>query len=268
MTEPVGLPREEGSLRGPSLSHSKVSRYLHCPEQYRLYYVERLRPRVPAAGLIFGQILHQVLAQFFRTQEEPVESFRMIWTAIQDRELRYGVRESWKQLADAGESLLKRFLAEDLVHLGAIEAIEQGFRLSITSLATPFIGVVDLVAELDGRRTVIDFKTAAKVYAEHEVVLADQLTAYELAHPDADQVALCVFVKTAKPEIHWYTGERKPEEITEYLRKVAVVGQAIADEQFYRRPGWWCGMCDYLPVCLKDAKTITETLIQLPAASQ
>ena len=23
----------------PYLSHSRVSRYLHCPEQYRLYYV-------------------------------------------------------------------------------------------------------------------------------------------------------------------------------------------------------------------------------------
>jgi CRISPR/Cas system-associated exonuclease Cas4 (RecB family) len=244
-----------------------VSRYLHCPEQYRLYYVERLRLRVPAAGLIFGQILHQVLAQFFRTKEDPVESFRMIWAAIQDRELRYGARESWKQLADAGESLLKRFLAEDLSHLGAIEAIEQVFRLQITSLAAPFVGVVDLVAELDGRRTVIDFKTAAKVYAEHEVVLADQLTAYELAHPDADQVALCVFVKTSKPEIHWYTAERKPEEITGYVRKVEVVGQAIAAEQFYRRPGWWCGMCDYLPVCLRDEAKVRETLVQLPASN-
>jgi CRISPR/Cas system-associated exonuclease Cas4 (RecB family) len=213
MTEP-SLMSEEGTFRGPSLSHSKVSRYLHCPEQYRLYYVERLRPRIPAASLIFGQILHQVLAQFFRTKEDPVESFRMIWAAIQDRELRYGARESWKQLADAGESLLRRFLAEDLSHLGAIEAVEQGFRLQITSLAAPFVGVVDLVADLDGRRTVIDFKTAAKVYAEHEIVLADQLTAYELAHPEADQVALCVFVKTSKPVVHWYVSVRRTASLT------------------------------------------------------
>jgi hypothetical protein len=50
---------KEGLLpRGPYLSHSRVSRYLQCPEQYRLYYVENLRPRIPAASLIFGQVIH------------------------------------------------------------------------------------------------------------------------------------------------------------------------------------------------------------------
>ena len=33
MTEPSRMLEEEGTFRGPSLSHSKVSRYLHCPEQ-------------------------------------------------------------------------------------------------------------------------------------------------------------------------------------------------------------------------------------------
>ena len=267
MTDPVQTQDEEGTVRGPSLSHSKVSRYLHCPEQYRLYCVERLRPRIPAASLIFGQILHQVLADFFRTQADPVTQFRMVWQAIQDRELRYGARESWKQLSETGEALLKRFLADDVSHLGAVEAVEKGFSLAITTLEIPFVGAVDLVAELDGKRTVVDFKTAAKVYAEHEVALADQLTAYELAHPEAEQVALCVFVKTAKPEIRWYTSERKPDDLAAYLEKVEVVGQAIAREQFYRRPGWWCGLCDYLPVCLRDEAKISETLLKLPASS-
>ena len=34
------------------LSHSRVNRYLLCPEQYRLYYVENLRPNVPSASLV------------------------------------------------------------------------------------------------------------------------------------------------------------------------------------------------------------------------
>jgi hypothetical protein len=37
---------ERGRPNGvPHLSHSRISRYLLCPEQYRLYYVENLRPR-------------------------------------------------------------------------------------------------------------------------------------------------------------------------------------------------------------------------------
>lgn len=251
----------------PYLSHSRVNRYLHCPEQYRLYHVENLRPRIPAASLIFGQLIHQLLARFFRTKEDPVEAFRSIWDALHDRELRYGPRESWERLAQSGKALLEKFLREELPHLGTIEAVEQGFRLAITSLPVPFVGVIDLVADLDGKRTVIDFKTSAAGYPEHEVVLSDQLTGYELAHPEAQQVALCVFVKTARPRIDWHTSERGVAQIGEYLQKLTLVGYAINARHFYKRPGWWCTMCNYLPVCLGDEKTIGERLVRSALSS-
>ena len=38
----------------------------------------------------------------------------------------------------------------------------------------PFIGVIDLVAGVRGKRAVINFKTSQTKYAPHEVVLADQ----------------------------------------------------------------------------------------------
>jgi predicted choloylglycine hydrolase len=50
--------------------------------------------------------------------------------------------------------------------------------------------------------TVIDFKTAKSAYPEYEVALSDQLTTYQLAEPDAEQVAFCVFVKTKEPRIN------------------------------------------------------------------
>ena len=50
-----------GNGATPYLSHSRVNRYLHCPEQYRLYYIENLRPKVPPAALVFGQIVDEPL---------------------------------------------------------------------------------------------------------------------------------------------------------------------------------------------------------------
>jgi hypothetical protein len=81
-----------------------------------------------------------------------------------------------------------------------------------------FVGVIDLIAELDGTRTVVDVKTSASGYPEHEVVVSDQLAASELAYPDAEQVALCVFVKTAKPRIDWHVAVREPAQAIEYPR--------------------------------------------------
>src|SRR5213593_100068 len=115
----------------PHLSHSRINRYLHCPEQYRLYYIEGLRPRFPAASLIFGQIVHQALAQFFSTQTNPVASFLERWNAVKDSRLTYRDRESWEKLQATGQALLEKFLREDAPRLGDVHGAEHGFALDI-----------------------------------------------------------------------------------------------------------------------------------------
>jgi hypothetical protein len=262
--KPARSEREEGGISPevPHLSHSRINRYLHCPEQYRLYYVENLRLRVLAANLVFGQVIHQALAGFFKTKTDPVSIFEEAWNQLRGVELAYGQYDSWEKLAAAGEGLLRQFLTDEVPRLTDIEGSEEGFTLTVTTLGIPFVGVIDLMARLDGTRTVIDFKTAAKAYEEHTVALSDQLTAYVLARPDAEQVALCVFVKTKVPRIEWHVSRRTPAEITDYLTKAELVGQAITARHFYKRPGWWCSSCDYLPVCLGDQKKVRETLVQ------
>jgi CRISPR/Cas system-associated exonuclease Cas4 (RecB family) len=255
---------ERGRPNGvPHLSHSRISRYLLCPEQYRLYYVEKLRPRVYSSSLVFGQVVHQALAAFFRTGVEPVASFAAIWKEVGQVELRYAQRESWEKLNETGRALLAKFVAEELSRIGKVGATEKPFELAISAIEEPFIGVIDLVAEVDGKRTVTDFKTSGSTYAEHEVVLSDQLTAYQLAEPQAEQMALCVLVKTKEPKIEWHVSERKPDDLMEYLMKAGYVAREIGAGRFYKRPGMWCAWCDYLPVCLRDERKVEETLVKV-----
>jgi RecB family exonuclease len=255
------------STETPYLSHSRVNRYLHCPEQYRLYYVERLRPKIPDAALIFGQLVHQAIAQFFRTGADPADSFANAWELLRNEPLTYNLRDSWEILRERGIALLTKFLHEEVPRLGHVTAIEQSFTLRITSLDLALVGVIDLVAELDDVRTVIDFKTSVAAYQDHDVQLSDQLTAYQLAEPEAEQVALCVFVRTKEPRIDWYISARQPAHLAEYLAKAGLVARAIDAGHFYKRPGRWCGYCDYLPVCLGDQKEVQETLVQVAPRS-
>jgi len=268
MNAVVAANSTEGvSHETPYLSHSRVNRYLHCPEQYRLYYVERLRPKIPDAALLFGQLVHEALAQFFRTGVLPAESFANAWNVLRNEPLNYNQRDSWEILRDRGIALLMKFLNDEVPRLGNVTAIEQSFTLRITSLNLALVGVIDLVAELDDVRTVIDFKTAVSAYQDHDVHLSDQLTAYQLAEPDAEQVALCVFVRTKEPRIDWYISARQPAHLAEYLAKADLVGRAIAAGQFYKRPGKWCGYCDYLPVCLGDQEKVRQTLVEVAPRS-
>ena len=84
--------------------------------------------------------------------------------------------------------------------IGQVKAVEKKFELNITGFDLPFIGIIDLVAEIEGKSTVTDFKTAVSDYEDHEAPLSDQLTAYKLAEPEAEQVAFWVLIKTKEPK--------------------------------------------------------------------
>ncbi len=254
--------RESHAPKTPHLSHSRINRYLQCPEQYRLYYLENLRPRFPSASLVFGQVLHEALASFFRNGTDPVESFLKSWRDAKQADLTYSDRESWEKLQNAGQGLLKKFLTEEVSKLGQIEAAERPFELDITNLDVPFVGVIDLIASVDGKRTVVDFKTSGSSYDEHEAALSDQLTAYQLAEPAAERAALCVLIKTKEPRIEWHLSTRTGEQLIEYLGKARLIASEIKASQFYKRPGKWCAWCDYLPVCLGDTRKTEKTLVK------
>jgi putative RecB family exonuclease len=247
----------------PYLSHSRINRYLTCPEQYRLYYIERLRPRVDSASLVFGTVIHVAIADLFRTGEDPVEHFQRDWENLKDAHLRYKKRESWEDLNSKGRQLLRVFLEEEAPRVRATLGVERKFELRTTVLDTPFIGSIDLVAEMNDRTTVIDFKTAGSDYDDYEAALSDQLTAYALAEPSARQVALCVLVKTKEPRIEWHFAERNGEHLAEYLKKVRMVSDDIAAGKFYKRTGKHCSYCDFLPVCVGDRKKAQETLVKI-----
>ena len=247
----------------PNLSYSRINRYLLCPEQYRLYYLERLRPKVESAGLVFGARVHLALADLFRSGVDPVDTFQKDWESLKEVELRYGKRESWQDLQGKGAKLLEKFLKAEAPKIQQIQSVEKKFELRITLLTLPFVGIADLVAQVDGQKTVVDFKTSGSDYDNHEVVLSDQLTAYWLADPEAKRVAFCVLVKTKEPKIEWHFAERDAERLAEYLAKVQIVSADIASGKFYKRPGKHCSYCDFLPVCLGDEKKVQETLVRI-----
>jgi hypothetical protein len=245
----------------PYLSYSRISRYLQCPEQYRLYYVENLRPKISPANLVFGQVMHRSLSHLFGAQGDPLKFFQGHWRDLKDTPLDYAKTESWAKLESIGRGLLDEILQKELSRFGRVEASEKAFELQITGLNLSFVGIIDLIAELDGKRTVVDFKTSASAYQQHEVLLSDQLSAYQLAEPAAENSVLCVFVKTQKPKIEWHKANRTAGEVMEFLAKVDHIARMVVSGCFYKRPGKWCSWCDYLPVCIKDHEKANATLV-------
>lgn len=253
--------RDEPAEKVPHISHSRINRYLLCPEQYRLYYIENLRPRVPSASLVFGSIMHQALAVLFQKKSDPFTFFEESWNMVRHVPLAYNQRENWEKLKASGKALLTKFVNEELPRIQNVTAIERPFTLSVTGLDLPFVGVIDLVGDVDGLKTVVDFKTAGAALDEHDAHMSDQLTAYKLAEPQAERLALWVLVKTKEPQILWRSTERTGQQLTEYLDKAGYVAREIEAGHFYKRPGMWCSWCDYLPVCLDNKQEAADSLV-------
>jgi len=265
MTEAIQAPATLNAepKHAPHFSYTRIQKYLTCPEQYRLYYVERLRAKEESASLVFGAIVHLALAEFFRHGLEPVATFEKEWQAIREVKLRYSKRHSWGSLSLTGKQLLGKFLQEEARKITKVIAVEQVFEFYLSGLDLTFVTVLDLVAEVNGKKTLVEFKTAANDFERFEVELMDQATAYHLADPEIEQVGVCILVKTKKPQIRWHFTRRSPEEVIEYLRKVDAVAHAIRSDIFFRRPGKWCRQCDFLPVCVGDERKTKENLVRI-----
>jgi len=247
----------------PYLSFSRINRYLTCPESYRLYYIEGLRLKVQKANRVFGQLMHLALAHLFNAKAEPVKFFMEVWDGLEKVDLTYGKKESWEKFRASGDGLLQKFVEEELPRIGKVKAVEKPFKLQISSLDLPLVGVIDLVAEIDERDRVVDFKTADKSYGPVDVVLSDQLTTYQLTEPEVPDLALCVLVKTTEPKIEWYPTKRDSSRLTEFLNKAGYVAREIKAGEFYKRTGVHCAWCDFLHVCLGNKKMAEETLVKM-----
>jgi len=247
------------------LSFSRINRYLTCPESYRLYYIERLRLKIQKANRVFGQLIHLVLAHLFNKTAEPVKFFLEVWDGLAQVELTYGKKESWEKFRVSGEALLTKFVKEELPRIRSVKAVEKPFKLEITTLDLPIVGIIDLVAAVDDRDTIVDFKTADKNYTQADIVLSDQLTTYQLAEPDIEELAFWVLTKTKEPKIEWYPTKRDSNRLTEFLAKAGYASRGIKVGEFYKRSGIHCSWCDFLPVCLGDKKRVGETLVRVAA---
>lgn len=155
----------------------------------------------------------------------PRRRFATLWNDARQFELRHRARESWDRLSETRRALLVKFVREELPRISGVTGSEKSFELGITDIETPFVGVIDLVAELDGKKSVVDFKTAGSTYADHEAQLSDQLTAYQLAELEVEQMALCVLVKTKEPKIDWFVSVRDSADLIDYLAKAGYVAR-------------------------------------------
>jgi len=210
----------------PYLSYSQLALYLDCPLKYRFRYIDEIRTDGVSSALVFGKAIHRALAEFYIDVKEGrafslarlLDGFTEAWEEECGRaEVVFRKDESFAGLLAQGKEMLGVFARERLPTMRVV-AVEVPFEFKLENPETgeefpiPIKGVIDLIEEDEnGTLWVVDHKTAARAFSEHQIDADLQLMIYAAAVEQLDIVEgrekryrFDVLTKTKKPKFLQY----------------------------------------------------------------
>ena len=251
-------------------SYTQISQYLVCPRRYRHRYLDGWQEKDSRAAMLFGRAFERALAAFFLGQDAAAALFQE-WKLYQDQKLEYSHGDTWDRMLEQGIQLLNRFCQDDRVR------IRQPRRNLQIKFVRPlfgqneFVAYIDAIGRLDGRRSLIEWKTTASRYSEAPdglLALDPQLVCYSWMTGISD-VAMVVFVRKRLVEVQYLRTTITEEQRQEFGELVRDTIQRIESAQFLphsgiRFPQNPCRSCPYLGLCLGKKDLVATTLVRRP----
>jgi putative RecB family exonuclease len=255
---------------GLYVSVSQLKTYLRCPRQYELRYVRGERPESVAVALVLGSAVHAALASYYTALrggavvalQDVLEVYEGAWIGAQPADLPVLTDDGAPLAAVAaqGAAMLRTF------HTHAARApavrpvlIEAPFNVELRDPITGEVldekltGVIDLVAEREGRLRIFEHKTSARRYGRDQLDFDLQPTAYLYAARElgveVEGVTFQVLTKAATPVVQVEDVERDAAAEHEFLLTVVGVLRAIDAGAFWPVRGWACRGCAFARTC-------------------
>ena len=251
-------------------SYTQLAQYLACPLRYRYRYLDGWQEKETRAGLLFGRAFEQALGALFR-REDPGSALFAAWSQYKNQPLEYPKNETWDQMLEQGTRMLERFVQDGRVR---IPCPRRDLQIKFTrpvSGVNEFVAYVDAIGQLDGVRSVIDWKTTSACYPDQPeglLALDPQLVCYSWITGEPN-VAFVVFVHKRLVEIQYLRATISQEQRERFGALVASTIRQIEAAQFPARSGIrfpqnGCLSCAHLGLCLGKQDLIDSKLIRRP----
>ena len=249
----------------PSYSHSQLSTYETCPQQYKLAYIDKIEVETEGIEAFMGSRVHDALEKLYRDLK--VTKLNTL------EELLNFYQESWdKNWNDMIQIIRKEYSAEDYRRLGErcitnyykrYYPFDQGKTLGLEeNVYFPLEeekgywikGFIDRLALVDDCILEIhDYKTSNRLPKKEDVESDRQLAFYQMGvegkWKDIREVKLIWHYLTFDTEIH---SSRTPNQLHQ-LRQATLelIRRIETDRQFLPKEGPLCDWCDYQGFCPK-----------------
>src|SRR5436189_4205689 len=222
--------------------------------------------------MLFGRSFDRPLAAYCSRQDAEEALFRE-WQPCRNQEPHYSRNDTWDRMLDQGIQLLDRFCQDDRVR---IRQPGRNLQIKFTrqlSAAKWFVAFIDAIGQLDGRRSLIEWKTTASRYSEAPdglLALDPQLVCYSWMTGISD-VAMVVFVRKRLVEVQYLRTTITEEQRQEFGELVRDTIQRIESAQFLphsgiRFPQNPCSRCPYIGRFLGCLDLEDVDLVRRPGA--
>lgn len=231
------------------LSFTQISLYRSCPLNYKLQYIDGLKPK-ERWYFSFGTTLHACVERFFKVSTPPPPSLEELLQFYERNWLSEGYQsaEEEERHRDFGKEILTKFWTIHQADFHIPVALEKSFYLDIDGVKLR--GFIDRVDKLDsGGLAVIDYKTNKELFTA--AYLADdlQLSIYQMA---AEQTWRLPVEQLTLYHLRSNTAcscpPRGQEQIEQTRRLVLEVAENIARGKFPATENEYCP-CDFPEHC-------------------
>jgi len=246
------------------ISHYKARMYQECPKKYYYVYVAKRRELTkPHPYLVFGEILHTVLRDFFRFRSEirNEETIKVLlnnyWRHYSPQAAGIVDEATMKEYYERAVKMLEEFTKTQNLNAQPVlteKTLEMPLEKDLVLL-----GKVDRAdEEPDGTLSVMDYKTGKyrEEYAEADRL---QLMTYALLvqYLLKKKVSKTAFLYLEENQL--IQGTPTPESLDLTKATYQQIRQDIKRSEktrtYHAYPGNFCPWCDYLPIC-KEAQAV------------
>lgn len=232
------------------LSASAIDAYERCPMKYMFQHVWNIRGG-PHAQMTFGNVMHTTIKEFVgemrKRSKVPLEEV----LAIYEREWSSaGFPDDYQEqeYRKAGREQLEAFHGSYSAAPADVLYQEKAFELPLDHNVV-ITGRMDQVNRIEKNAVeIVDYKTG-KPKDEKKAGEDLQLSVYALAAREVFDLApkRLVFYNLMTNEPVATTRDSKSLAATK--QKIAEVADQIRAGEFSAKPGFWCGYCDFKPLC-------------------
>lgn len=202
------------------LSWTQVNLYRRCPLAWAKRYLDKIRPP-KAQPLCFGIAFHTGIEAFLTEWKVSMAEDICIANACSVFDDCYTFGEDRgpnpKRWLPVGNRMIKA-LCENLIEKRVVPRETEALVKK-----GGFLGKVDAIVELEnGKRLVVDWKTAGRPYTKARVANDGQLTGYSYL-TDCSDVAFVVVLKSKPHKVLWYPTTRSDAQVRSFLEDVEQV---------------------------------------------